>query len=89
MSALFAYTYNWQPVQDRWHALLVGAWMDVWITLISFVLACLLGVAIALLRISGLRVLRVWNNDVFLNLEGVGATILAACRTKAMAATSS
>ena len=35
----------------------VGAWVDVWITLISFVLACVLGIAIALLRISGLRVL--------------------------------
>jgi His/Glu/Gln/Arg/opine family amino acid ABC transporter permease subunit len=67
MSALFAYTYNWQPVQDRWHALLVGAWMDVWITLISFVLACLLGVAIALLRISGLRLLR-WPAFVYVQL---------------------
>ena len=67
MAALFAYTYNWQPVQDRWHALLVGAWVDVWITLISFVLACILGVAIALLRISGLRVLR-WPAFAYVQL---------------------
>ena len=67
MPALLAYTYNWQPVQDRWHALLVGAWMDVWITLISFVLACLLGIAIALLRISGLRILR-WPAFVYVQL---------------------
>ena len=67
MAALFAYTYNWQPVQDRWHALLVGAWVDVWITLISFVLACILGVGIALLRISGLRLFR-WPAFAYVQL---------------------
>jgi His/Glu/Gln/Arg/opine family amino acid ABC transporter permease subunit len=67
MAALFAYTYNWQPVQDRWHALLVGAWLDVWITLISFALACILGIAIALLRISGLRLLR-WPAFAYVQL---------------------
>jgi His/Glu/Gln/Arg/opine family amino acid ABC transporter permease subunit len=67
MAGLFAYTYNWQPVQDRWHALLVGAWVDVWVTLISFALACILGVAIALLRISGLRLLR-WPAFVYVQL---------------------
>jgi His/Glu/Gln/Arg/opine family amino acid ABC transporter permease subunit len=67
MAALFAYTYNWQPVQDRWHALLVGAWVDVWITLISFVLACILGIGIALLRISGLRLLR-WPAFAYVQL---------------------
>ncbi|NUR76298.1 MAG: amino acid ABC transporter permease [Thermoleophilia bacterium] len=51
-----AYSYHWQPVLDRSHALIVGAWVDVWVTLISFVLACILGIAIALLRVSGLRV---------------------------------
>ena len=55
MAGLAAYNYNWQPVFDRSHALLVGAWVDVWVTLISFVLACVLGVAVALLRVSGLR----------------------------------
>ena len=67
MAALFAYTYNWQPVQDRWHALLVGAWVDVWITLISFALACILGIGIALLRISGLRVFR-WPAFAYVQL---------------------
>jgi His/Glu/Gln/Arg/opine family amino acid ABC transporter permease subunit len=67
MAALFAYTYNWQPVQDRWHALLVGAWTDVWITLISFGLACILGIAIALLRISGLRIFR-WPAFAYVQL---------------------
>lgn len=52
---MLAYSYHWQPVLDRSHALIVGAWVDVWVTLISFVLACILGIAIALLRVSGLR----------------------------------
>src|SRR5919199_5032036 len=57
MAGPLAYNYNWQPVFDRSHALLVGAWVDVWVTLISFVLACILGIAVALLRVSGLRLL--------------------------------
>jgi His/Glu/Gln/Arg/opine family amino acid ABC transporter permease subunit len=67
MPAVLAYPYNWQPVLDRSHALLVGAWVDVWVTLISFVLACILGVAIALLRISGLRLFR-WPAFVYVQL---------------------
>lgn len=62
-----AYTYNWTPVVDRSHALLVGAWVDVWVTAISFALACVLGIAIALLRLSGLRLLR-WPAFVYVQL---------------------
>lgn len=67
MSTVLAYTYNWQPVVDRTHALLVGAWVDVWITVISFVLACILGIAVALMRVSGLRVLR-WPAFAYVQL---------------------
>ena len=67
MPAVLAYSYNWQPVVDRSHALLVGAWVDVWVTLISFVLACILGVAVALLRVSGLRLCR-WPAFVYVQL---------------------
>jgi His/Glu/Gln/Arg/opine family amino acid ABC transporter permease subunit len=67
MPAVLAYQYNWQPVLDRSHALLVGAWVDVWVTLISFALACILGVAIALLRVSGLRLFR-WPAFVYVQL---------------------
>lgn len=67
MTALVGYTYSWQPVLDRWEALLVGAWVDVWVTLISFVLACILGLAIALLRVSGLRLLR-WPAFAYVQL---------------------
>jgi His/Glu/Gln/Arg/opine family amino acid ABC transporter permease subunit len=67
MPAVLAYQYNWQPVVDRSHALLVGAWVDVWVTLISFVLACVLGIAVALLRVSGLRLLR-WPAFAYVQL---------------------
>jgi His/Glu/Gln/Arg/opine family amino acid ABC transporter permease subunit len=67
MHALLAYDYNWQPVLDRRHALLVGAWVDVWVTLISFGLACILGIAIALLRVSGVRLLR-WPAFAYVQL---------------------
>lgn len=67
MPAVLAYSYNWQPVLDRSHALLVGAWVDVWVTLISFALACVLGIAIALLRVSGLRLFR-WPAFAYVQL---------------------
>jgi len=54
---VIGYNANWNPVFQHWHEFLLGAWLDVWVTLISFVLACLLGVAVALLRLSGLRLL--------------------------------
>src|SRR3954451_6987173 len=64
---LIAYQINWHPVLDHKHAFLVGAWIDVWITLISFALACGLGVTIALLRTSGLKLLR-WPAFVYVQL---------------------
>ena len=62
-----AYQINWHPVLDHKHAFLVGAWIDVWITIISFALACVLGVAIALLRTSGLKLLS-WPAFVYVQL---------------------
>ena len=67
MTPLFAYTYDWSHVQDHWRDFVWGAWTDVWITLISFVLACVLGVGIALLRTSSLRALR-WPAFVYIQL---------------------
>jgi His/Glu/Gln/Arg/opine family amino acid ABC transporter permease subunit len=67
MNAPLAYTYDWQLVTDRWHIFVSGAWTDVWITLISFVLACLLGVAVALFRLSALRTFR-WPAFVYVQL---------------------
>lgn len=62
-----AYIFEWTPVLDRAHALLLGAWLDVWVTLISFALACLLGVALALFRLSDLRLLR-WPAFAFIQV---------------------
>ena len=62
-----AYTFEWTPVLDRSHALLLGAWLDLWVTLISFALACVLGVALALLRLSGMRLLR-WPAFAYIQL---------------------
>lgn len=66
MTAL-AYALNWTPVLDHWRAFLLGAWLDVWVTVISFVLALVLGVALALLRVSGLRLLR-WPAFAYVHL---------------------
>ena len=52
-----AYTFDWNPVLTNWHAFVLGAWLDVWVTAISFALACVLGVALALFRRSGVRLL--------------------------------
>jgi His/Glu/Gln/Arg/opine family amino acid ABC transporter permease subunit len=54
---MLAYTFHWNAVLSNKHAILLGAWLDVWVTVISFLLASVLGMAIALLRVSGLRVL--------------------------------
>ncbi len=58
MTSLLAYDFVWGPVLDRWDLFLLGAWLDVWVTAISFLLACAIGIGVALLRISGARVLR-------------------------------
>ncbi len=58
MTSLLAYDFAWGPVLERWDLFLLGAWLDVWVTALSFVLACAIGFGIAVLRISGVRVLR-------------------------------
>ncbi len=62
-----AYTFHWNTVLENKHAFLLGAWLDVWITVISFVLACVLGMAVALLRTSGLRLFR-WPAFAYVQL---------------------
>jgi His/Glu/Gln/Arg/opine family amino acid ABC transporter permease subunit len=64
---MVGYTFQWNAVLENKHAFLLGAWLDVWITVISFVLACVLGMAIALLRTSGLRLFR-WPAFVYVQL---------------------
>ena len=64
---MVAYTFDWTLVLEHKRAFLLGAWLDVWVTVISFVLACVLGMAVALLRISALRLFR-WPAFVYVQL---------------------
>jgi len=54
---LLTYDFDWRIVTDRWHAFTVGAWVDVWVTVIGFALACAIGLLVAILRVSGVRVI--------------------------------
>jgi His/Glu/Gln/Arg/opine family amino acid ABC transporter permease subunit len=58
MTAPLAYEFAWDPVLDRWDLFLLGAWLDVWVTALSFLLACAIGLGISVMRLSGVRVLR-------------------------------
>jgi His/Glu/Gln/Arg/opine family amino acid ABC transporter permease subunit len=58
MTTLLAYEFAWDPVLDRWDLFLLGAWLDVWVTALSFLLACAIGLGIAVMRLSGVRAFR-------------------------------
>ena len=53
------YQFDWTVVTDRWPLFVAGAWVDLWVAVIGFALACALGLVSALLRTSGIRVLTV------------------------------
>jgi His/Glu/Gln/Arg/opine family amino acid ABC transporter permease subunit len=50
------YQFDWRVVTDRWHLFVDGAWLDVKIAVFGFLFATLLGLAMAILRTSGVRV---------------------------------
>jgi His/Glu/Gln/Arg/opine family amino acid ABC transporter permease subunit len=50
-----AYQFDWSVVTDRWRLFVAGAWVDLWVAVVGFALACLLGLFNALLRTSGIR----------------------------------
>lgn len=50
------YQFQWHVLNEHMPALLLGAWTDVWVSLVGFVLACLLGLVFALGRLSGIRI---------------------------------
>jgi len=50
-----SYTFQWSLIADHWNVLLWGAWLDVWASAIGFAFACAVGMAAALLRLSGSR----------------------------------
>ena len=49
------YALDWTVVTDRWRLFVEGAWVDVWVAALGFLLACLLGLANAILRTSGVN----------------------------------
>lgn len=50
------YQFDWTVVTERWPLFVAGAWVDLWVAVIGFALACALGLVSALLRTSGIRV---------------------------------
>ena len=53
------YQFDWRVVFDRWHMFVAGAWVDLWVAAVGFVLACTLGLLNAMLRTSGTRILTI------------------------------
>ncbi len=53
------YQFDWSVVTDRWRQFAEGAWVDVWVAVLGFGLACLIGLANAVLRTSGVNLFSV------------------------------
>jgi His/Glu/Gln/Arg/opine family amino acid ABC transporter permease subunit len=53
------YQFDWSVVTDRWRQFAEGAWVDVWVAVLGFLIACAIGLANAILRTSGVRVFSV------------------------------
>ena len=49
------FTFDWTQIIDHWRQFLMGAWIDVWLTIFGFAIACVIGFVIALLRLSNTR----------------------------------
>jgi polar amino acid transport system permease protein len=45
-----AYNFQWSILADNWRLLVGSAWIDVWVSFLGFVLACILGLAVTLVR---------------------------------------
>jgi His/Glu/Gln/Arg/opine family amino acid ABC transporter permease subunit len=53
------YQFDWSVVTDRWRQFAEGAWVDVWVAILGFGFACLLGLGNALLRTSGVNLFKI------------------------------
>jgi len=47
------FQFDWDVVLRMWREFMLGAWIDVWIAILGFLLACVLGLILALLRLGG------------------------------------
>ena len=43
-----AYQFNWSLITGNWNFFVIGAWTDLWVSAIGFVLACSAGLGAAL-----------------------------------------
>ena len=48
-----SYQFQWRIISDNWQVLVGGAWIDIWVSFFGFLLACLVGAIVTLLRMSG------------------------------------
>ncbi|MBM3521309.1 MAG: ABC transporter permease subunit, partial [Alphaproteobacteria bacterium] len=48
-----AYNFQWSIITDNWKVLVAGVWIDIWVSLLGFLLACVLGLATTLVRLAG------------------------------------
>ncbi len=53
------YQFDWSVVTDRWRQFAEGAWVDVWVAVLGFGFACIIGLANAVLRTSGVNLFSV------------------------------
>ena len=49
------YIWNWEVVTSQYSLFFAGAWIDLYVTIIGFSIACLIGLTVAILRVSGVR----------------------------------
>lgn len=49
------YVWNWEVVTSQIPAFLSGAWIDLYVTVIGFSAASIIGLTVAILRVSGVR----------------------------------
>ncbi len=53
------YHFQWSLIVDNWSVFLIGVWTDLWISVIGFLLACVIGLSVALMRLSHLPIITV------------------------------
>jgi His/Glu/Gln/Arg/opine family amino acid ABC transporter permease subunit len=53
------YQFDWSVVTDHWRQFAAGAWVDLWVAVLGFGFACVIGLATAVLRTSGVPVFSV------------------------------
>lgn len=53
------YQFDWSVITDHWRQFAAGAWVDVWVAVLGFGFACLIGLLTAVLRTSGVPVFSV------------------------------